>query len=47
MTVNFLPILKVDRKKIKEKVIVCGDPDRAAAIANSLDGNEEIAYNRE
>ncbi len=47
MTETFLPILKVDSRKINEKVIVCGDPARAAAIAAKLDTAEEIGYNRE
>lgn len=48
MTENtFLPILKIDSRKIKERVIVCGDPSRAAKIADKLDYAEEISYNRE
>ncbi|MDI3547146.1 MAG: uridine phosphorylase [Halanaerobiales bacterium] len=43
----FLPILKVDAEKINPKVLVCGDPERAARIAERLDDAEEISYNRE
>ncbi|MFP4016300.1 MAG: nucleoside phosphorylase [Halanaerobiales bacterium] len=44
---TFLPILKVDSKEIKEKVIVCGDPGRAAIIAENLDNAVEVSFNRE
>ncbi|MFP4661752.1 MAG: nucleoside phosphorylase [Halanaerobiales bacterium] len=44
---TFLPILKVDAREIKEKVIVCGDPKRAAIIAKNLDNAVEVSYNRE
>jgi uridine phosphorylase len=44
---NILPILKVDKKEIKEKVLVCGDPARAEKIAAKLDQAEEVSFNRE
>jgi uridine phosphorylase len=43
----FLPILKVDANKVNKKVIVCGDPSRAAKIADRLDEAQEVSYNRE
>src|SRR6056297_3459630 len=46
-TDSFLPLLKLPAEEIKEKVIVCGDPERAEKIAKKLDGFEEISYNRE
>jgi uridine phosphorylase len=44
---KFLPLLKVNIEAIKEKVLVCGDPARAARIAKYMDSAEEISYNRE
>lgn len=44
---NFLPILKVEAEKINSKVLVCGDPARAAKIADKLDNPVEVSYNRE
>lgn len=47
MKEDILPILKVDKKYINEKVLVCGDPARAEKIAAKLDKAKEIGYNRE
>jgi len=47
MSENFLPLLAVDSEKIAGKVLVCGDPARAAKIADHLDEAEEVSYNRE
>lgn len=44
---NILPLLKIDEKFINEKVIVCGDPARAAKIAARLESAEELSCNRE
>ncbi|EFM10264.1 purine or other phosphorylase family 1 [Paenibacillus curdlanolyticus YK9] len=42
-----MPILQVDSEQIPEYAIVCGDPRRAAAIAEKLEGAEELAFARE
>ena len=47
MSSDFLPLFKVNKDKIKSKVLVCGDPARAVKIAAKLDQAEEINYNRE
>lgn len=47
MEEEFLPILKVESDKIKSKVLVCGDPERAARIGDKLNQAEEVSYNRE
>ncbi|KAB8139412.1 nucleoside phosphorylase [Gracilibacillus oryzae] len=43
----FLPNLKLDSKDLPEKVIVCGDPDRAKLIAANLDDAKLLGQNRE
>ncbi|MFY0544075.1 nucleoside phosphorylase [Brevibacillus sp. H7] len=42
-----LPNLKIDPKTLPERVIVCGDPKRAANIASLLDNHRQLAENRE
>ncbi|TVR86710.1 MAG: purine-nucleoside phosphorylase [Spirochaetaceae bacterium] len=44
---DFLPLLKIWSDQVSEHVIVCGDPARAAQIAESLDTFEELSFNRE
>ncbi|WP_400162177.1 nucleoside phosphorylase [Brevibacillus sp. TJ4] len=39
--------LQVDPRQLPKRVIVCGDPKRAAAIASRLDGHRPIGANRE
>ncbi|MBF0410457.1 MAG: nucleoside phosphorylase [Candidatus Riflebacteria bacterium] len=41
------PHLKVAKGDISSMVLTCGDPARAAAIAELCDESKEIAYNRE
>ncbi|MFC4403511.1 nucleoside phosphorylase [Gracilibacillus xinjiangensis] len=43
----YLPNLKIDAKDLPEKVIVCGDPERAKLIAEDLDDSKLLAQNRE
>lgn len=47
MEEEFLPILKVESERINSKVLVCGDPKRAAKIGDKLNQSEEVSYNRE
>ncbi len=47
MSQSFLPLLAVEPENVADKVLVCGDPDRALKIADRLDRSEEINYNRE
>ncbi|HZG17435.1 MAG TPA: nucleoside phosphorylase [Candidatus Bathyarchaeia archaeon] len=42
-----LPNLKIDPQELPERVIVCGDPKRAANIAGLLDNPRQLAENRE
>jgi uridine phosphorylase len=42
-----MPILQVESEDIPEFALVCGDPRRAAAIAEKLDGARELAFARE
>ncbi|MWC29934.1 nucleoside phosphorylase [Paenibacillus sp. MMS18-CY102] len=42
-----MPILQVDSEQIPEYAIVCGDPRRAAVIAEKLEGAQELAFARE
>ncbi|WP_134685849.1 nucleoside phosphorylase [Brevibacillus migulae] len=42
-----LPNLKIDPQELPERVIVCGDPKRAATIAGLLDNPRQLAENRE
>lgn len=44
---KILPLLKVRADQITPKVLVCGDPARAANIAAQLDHAEQIGANRE
>ncbi len=44
---RFLPLLNLEADQIKAKVLVCGDPSRAAKIAAKLDRAEKISCNRE
>lgn len=39
--------LKVDPEQLPKRVIVCGDPKRAALIASKLDDQRQIGENRE
>lgn len=39
--------LKVDPEQLPKRVIVCGDPKRAALIASKLDDHRQIGENRE
>lgn len=39
--------LKVDPQELPKRVIVCGDPKRAALIASKLEGHRQIGENRE
>lgn len=39
--------LKIDPKELPKRVIVCGDPKRAARIASKLDNHRQLAENRE
>ncbi|SER41253.1 uridine phosphorylase [Gracilibacillus ureilyticus] len=43
----FLPNLKLDAKDLPEKVIVCGDPDRAKLVAEDLEDAKLLGQNRE
>ncbi|GMK39499.1 uridine phosphorylase [Paenibacillus sp. CCS19] len=43
----FLPILQVESDEIPEYALVCGDPRRAALIAEKLAGVRELAFARE
>ncbi|MGN8648270.1 nucleoside phosphorylase [Gracilibacillus sp. HCP3S3_G5_1] len=43
----YLPNLKVESDQLPKKAIVCGDPDRAALIAASLDNHQLLSKNRE
>lgn len=42
-----MPILQVESEEIPEYALVCGDPRRAAAIAEKLDNVRELAFARE
>jgi len=42
-----LPNLKIASTELPERVIVCGDPKRAASIAGLLDNPRQLAENRE
>lgn len=42
-----LPILNVNSEDLPERAIVCGDPERAARIAEKLTGAKELSFNRE
>lgn len=42
-----LPILQVESEDIPEYALVCGDPRRAALIAEKLEGARELAFARE
>ncbi|QGH35393.1 purine-nucleoside phosphorylase [Gracilibacillus salitolerans] len=43
----YLSNLKVESDQLPKKAIVCGDPDRATLIAESLDNRQLLAKNRE
>lgn len=45
--IEMLTNLKVDPKQLPKRVIVCGDPKRAAMIAARLEGTRQIGENRE
>lgn len=42
-----LPNLKIDPEQLPKRVIVCGDPKRAALIASKLENHRQIGGNRE
>ncbi|MFC4101753.1 nucleoside phosphorylase [Paenibacillus xanthanilyticus] len=42
-----MPILQIESEDVPELAIVCGDPFRAAAIAEKLDGAVELGHARE
>jgi uridine phosphorylase len=42
-----LPNLKIDPEHLPKRVIVCGDPKRAAKIASLLENPQQLAENRE
>lgn len=42
-----LPHLRVPQGGVPERVLVCGDPGRAARVAEHLEGVRELARNRE
>lgn len=44
---GMLPNLKVRPEQLTPYAIVCGDPSRAAAYAEALDGAAEVSHNRE
>ncbi len=44
---DVMPILGIRAGDVPERVLVVGDPSRAARVAQVLDDAEELAYNRE
>ncbi len=44
---DFLPVTKIPRSGLPEYALVCGDPRRAARIADYFDDKREIGSNRE
>jgi uridine phosphorylase len=47
MVNDFLPVTKIPRSGLPEFALVCGDPRRAARIAEHFEGTREIGNNRE
>ncbi|MFB7505953.1 phosphorylase family protein [Streptomyces broussonetiae] len=47
MTQDLLPVTRVPRTGLPAHALVVGDPARAAAVAELLDGAEEVSYQRE
>ncbi|WP_416984182.1 nucleoside phosphorylase [Streptomyces sp. T028] len=47
MTQDLLPITRIPRTGLPAHAVVVGDPARAAAVAEFLDGAEEVSYHRE
>jgi uridine phosphorylase len=44
---DFLPVTKIPRSGLPDYALVCGDPRRAARIADQFEGKREIGNNRE
>ncbi|MFI9647014.1 nucleoside phosphorylase [Streptomyces sp. NPDC052040] len=47
MTQDLSPVTRVPRTGLPPYAVVVGDPARAAAVAELLDGAEEVSYHRE